>query len=598
MVDVGKDARWGRIMEGAGEDPYYCAQVSMARVKGFQGDDLSRDDTIAATAKHFAGYAYVESGREYNTVEISSNTLYNDIFPPFMACIKAGVKTFMTAFNELNGIPSTGHQFLLREVLQKQWQFDGVVVSDWGSVFEMITHGFAKNEADATKLATSAGCDIDMESQCYINHLKEVVEKGIIPEKIVDDAVSRILTLKFELGLFDDPYRYCIEEREGQITGHEIIKEACLDMAKKSIVLLKNEGSILPLQKQGLKIGLIGPLANNAKSPLGSWTIAADEEKAITVYEGLLAYGGNTINYSKGIKLIETEEPKFTTNISVNNTDYSGMDKAIEVAKHSDVVIMVLGEHAFQSGEARSRTNIGLPGLQQKLLEAVYQINKNIVLILLNGRPLAIPWAAEYIPAIVEAWQPGSQGGKAIAEILYGDYNPSGKLPVSFPRSVGQVPLSYRQKNTGRPRPKDKDSVFYSNYIDQQNSALYPFGYGLSYTTFSCSDVSLSKSSIRLNETLKVMVTVTNTGNVFGKEIVQLYIRDEFASTIRPTKELKDFRLIELNPGESKTVNFRVERSKLEFYNNHDWVVEPGNFLVFIGPDSTTNNKAKFTVKE
>lgn len=595
MVDVGRDARWGRVMEGAGEDPYYGSQVAIARIKGFQGDDLSKPDTIAATAKHFAGYAHSESGRDYNTVDVSINTLYNEIFPPFMASIEAGVKTFMTSFNDLNGIPATADEFLLRKVLKGDWEFEGSVVSDWSSIREMILHGYAKDDREAARLAANAGCDIDMESYGYVNFLEELVNVGAVSEELITDSARRVLTLKYELGLFDDPYKYCDEEREAKHTGSKEMREASLDMAKKSIVLLKNDNYTLPLQPKQQKIAIIGPLATEKTSPLGSWIVAASDQQAVSVVEGMHQFD-DSIPHVHGVRLLHDPMPTFGTPAIVNTHDRQGIDEAVELAKQSEVVVMVLGEHAYQSGESRSRTNIDLPGLQQELLEAVYAVNPNIVLVLMNGRPLTIPWAAHHIPAIVEAWQLGSESGNAIAQVLFGEYNPSGKLPMSFPRSVGQIPISYRKKNTGRPAPIEENSVFFSHYTDEQNDALYPFGFGLTYTSFGYSPVTLSSHEVAANQSIEAKVTVTNTGQRKGKDVVQLYIQDLFASTVRPTRELKDFRLVELEAGESKEVVFTIDSSKLQFFNNKEWVVEPGEFNVFVGNDSTTQNRSTFTV--
>ncbi|MGB6267994.1 MAG: glycoside hydrolase family 3 N-terminal domain-containing protein, partial [Olleya sp.] len=450
MVDVSRDARWGRVMEGAGEDTYLGSKIAVARVKGFQGEDLSAHNSIAACAKHFAAYGFAESGRDYNTADVGTSTLNNIILPPFKAAKDAGVRTFMNSFNELNGIPATGDKYLQRDILKEQWGFDGFVVSDWGSITEMIAHGHAKDGKHATELAANAGSDMDMESYLYVEELAGLVKEGKVDEKLIDDAARRILRVKFELGLFDDPYKYLDEAREKEVIGSQVIHDAALDMAKKSIVLLKNENNLLPLKKEGQKIALIGALASDKTSPLGSWRIAAKDNTAVSVLEGLNEYSGNTVTYAKGTDVSIGKE-EFAFEIKVNMTDKSDFNKAIQTAKQADVVVMVLGEHGFMSGEGRSRTELGLPGVQQELLEEIYKVNKNIVLVLNNGRPLTITWADDNIPAIVEAWQLGTQSGHAIAQVLYGDYNPSGKLPMTFPRNVGQVPIYYNYKNTGRP---------------------------------------------------------------------------------------------------------------------------------------------------
>ena len=597
MVDISRDARWGRVMEGAGEDPFLGSKIAYARIKGFQGHDLSAINTVAACAKHFAGYGFSEAGRDYNTVDVGTSTLYNIIFPPFRAAIDADVKTFMNSFNELDGIPATGNAFLQRQVLKKGWNYQGFVVSDWGSILEMVKHGYSEDGKAAAESAANAGCDMDMESYLYIKHLKTLVEEGKVSIAKVDEAVRRILRVKYELGLFDDPYRYCDKEREKDI-GNKKHLETALDMARKSIVLLKNDEQLLPLKKEGLKIAVIGPLADDKNSPLGSWRLAADDNSAISVMEGLQKYKGNRLNYHKGVELVKGQED-FVLELEINTTDRDGIDGAVEIAKNKDVVIMVLGEHGYQSGEGRSRADLNLPGLQQELLEAVYAVNKNIVLVLMNGRPLAINWADENIPAIVEAWQLGTQSGNAIAQVLYGDYNPSGKLPMTFPRSVGQIPLYYNYKNTGRPDEPGPNSVFWSHYSDEVNTPLYEFGYGLSYTTFDYKNLKLSADSIGKDNKLNATFDLTNTGNYAGREIVQLYIRDLFASTTRPVKELKDFQIVYLEPGESKKISFIIDSTTLEYYSaNNRWESEPGEFRLFIGGSSNTKLEASFLLLE
>ena len=594
MVDIARDARWGRVMEGAGEDPFLGSKIAVARVKGFQGDDLAATNTILACAKHFAGYAFAEAGRDYNTVDVSESTLQNTIFPPFKAAVDAGVRTFMNSFNELNGIPATGNSYLQREVLKGDWKFDGFVVSDWGSINEMISHGYAKDSKQAAEIAINAGSDMDMESSAYVEHLVTLVKEGKVKESDVDDAAKRILKVKFELGLFDNPYKYCDENREKETVGKAEFQQGVLDMAKKSIVLLKNEKELLPLKKSGQKIALIGALANDKTSPLGSWRLAADENSAVSVLEGLQNYKGNQLTFTKGAD-VTIGRTQFIWETKINMTDKSGFAEAIAVAKQSDVVVMVLGEHGLQSGEGRSRTDIGLPGVQQELLEAIFNVNPNIVLVLNNGRPLAIPWADEHIPAIVEAWQLGTQSGNAIAQVLYGDYNPSGKLPMTFPRNVGQVPIYYNYKNTGRAVMNEPESVFWSHYIDEKNTPLYPFGYGLSYSKFEYSDIQLSKSSFTKNEKIEVSVYIKNTGKVTGKEVVQLYIRDLIGSITRPVKELKGFEMIELQPNETKKVVFTIDEKTIEYYTaSRKWEAESGDFKVFIGGSSVTKLERDF----
>ncbi len=599
MVDVSRDARWGRVMEGAGEDPFLGSRIAEARVHGFQGTNLTDNNTVAACAKHFAAYGFVESGRDYNTVDIGENTLHNIVLPPFKAAVDAGVKTFMNSFNELNGIPATADENLQRNILKGEWGFDGFVVSDWGSIKEMMDHGYAKNSNHAGELALNGGSDMDMESYIYLNHITSLLKEGKVQSTQIDDAVRRILKVKFELGLFDDPYLYCDEEREKKITGSEEIRTGVLDIAKKSIVLLKNENNILPLQKEGLKIALIGPLSDDKNSPLGNWRIAAENNSAVSVLEGMEKYSGNTIVHAQGVRLVNAI-PAFHEEVVINTTDKCGFKAAKKAAKKADVVVMVLGEYGFQSGEGRSRTRLDLPGFQQELLEEIAKINSNIVLVLMNGRPLVLNWADENVPAIIEAWHLGTESGNAIAQVLYGDYNPSGKLPMSFPRSVAQMPLYYNYKNTGRPGADGADagSVFWSHYGDEKNSPLYPFGYGLSYTSFEYSEIELNSNKLTINSEITVSVKVKNTGKVKGKEVVQMYIKDHFASTTRPVKELKGFKLIELGPGESRTISFTINADLLKFYSaRKKWESEPGKFSVFIGSDSATKRKAIFDLK-
>ena len=594
MVDISRDARWGRVMEGAGEDPYLGSKIAVARVQGFQGEDLSATNTILACAKHFAGYGFAEAGRDYNTVDISETVLQNTIFPPFKAAVDAGVRTVMNSFNELNGIPATGNSYLQREVLKGDWKFDGLMVSDWGSINEMVAHGYAKDSKQAAEIAINAGSDMDMESSAYVAHLLELVKEGKVKESLIDDAARRVLKVKFELGLFENPYKYCDENREVATLGKQEFQDGVLDMARKSIVLLKNDKELLPLKKSGQKIAVIGALANDKTSPLGSWRIAADDDSAVSVLEGLQKYSGNQLTYSKGADVTEGRT-QFIWETKINTTNKSGFPAAISVAKDADVVIMVLGEHGLQSGEGRSRTDIGLPGVQQELLEAVLKVNPNVVLVLNNGRPLAIPWADENIPAIVEAWQLGTQSGNAIAQVLYGDYNPSGKLPMTFPRTVGQVPIYYNFKNTGRSAMNEPESVFWSHYIDEKNTPLYAFGHGLSYSKFEYNKLQLSSPSFTKNGKIMVSVTVKNTGKVTGKEVVQLYIRDLIGSVTRPVKELKGFEMIELQPNEMKEVTFEINEKTIEYFTaNRKWEAEPGDFKVFIGGSSVTKLEGDF----
>lgn len=591
MLDISRDPRWGRVMEGSGEDPFLASKIGVARIKGFQGNDLASVNTIAATAKHFAAYGFVESGRDYNTVDVGTSTLYNIIFPPFKAAVEANVQTVMNSFNVINGIPATANQWLQRDILKSEWNFKGFVVSDWGSGLEMIEHGFAKNLSEVAEMSANGGSDMDMESYAYVKHLKKEVESGKVKIKIIDEAVERILLVKYALGLFDDPYKYCSKQREKEWIKNSSFDTTVLEIARESIVLLKNENKLLPLKKEQKNIAVIGSLANDKNSPLGSWRLGADDSSAISVLEGLKKYN-NQISFSKGAELISST-PKFIDELKINTTDKSGFNAAIQLAKKSSIVIMVLGEYGYQSGEGRSRVDIGLPGVQQELLEVVYKVNPNIILVLMNGRPLTISWAHKNIPAIVETWQLGSQSGNAIADVLFGIYNPSGKLPMTFPRSVGQIPLYYNHYNTGRPGPK-KD-VFWSHYTDESNKPLYPFGYGLSYSKFEYSNLSLNTSD---QKKIKVQVTVKNTSEIAGEEIAQLYIRDKVASIVRPVKELKGFKKFKLLPNESKTIEFILTEKELGFYNNiGKFIIEPGEFDIMVGTSSESVLSKSFILK-
>ncbi|MEO1485981.1 MAG: beta-glucosidase BglX [Bacteroidota bacterium] len=591
MVDISRDPRWGRVMEGAGEDTYLGMQIAKARVKGFQGEDLSQPNTIAACAKHFAAYGFAEAGKEYNTTDIGTSTLYNTVLPPFKAAVDAGVKTVMNGFNLLNGVPVTGDAHLQRDILKGKWGFEGFVISDWASISEMVPHGIANDLKHSAELGAKAGSDMDMESYAYVRHLADLVKEGRVPETLVDDAVRRILRVKFELGLFDDPYRYCDEAKEDALLYHEDHKKSVQDMALKSMVLLKNENKLLPLAKDQAKIAVIGELAAEKNSPLGSWRLGSDDGTAVSVLEGLEQFSQN-VTYARGPKVFG-ENANFLDEVVVNTEDTSGMDEAVALAKASDVVVMVLGEHGFQSGEARSRTQLGLPGVQLDLLKAVHAVNPNIVLILMNGRPLTITWEAENIPTILEAWQLGTESGNAIAKVLFGEYNPSGKLPMTFPRSVGQIPIYYNHFNTGRPNPEP--NVFWSHYSDEVNAPLYPFGHGLSYTTFAYEDL---KINVKEDGSVKVNAKVTNTGDVLGEEVIQLYIQDKKASIARPVQELKGFQKVGIPPGETKTVTFILTDKELGFFNHqHEFVVEPGKFGVMVGGSSADGLKGGFTKK-
>ena len=593
MVDISRDARWGRVMEGAGEDPYLGSLVAKARVKGFQGNDLSEINSIVACAKHFAGYGFSEAGRDYNTTDFNHYTLHNTIMPPFKAAVDAGVRTFMNSFNTLDEIPATGHIHIQRDILKGDWDFDGFIVSDWGSIDQMIPHGFARDGNHAAELAVIAGSDMDMESSLYVSQLVSLVKSGKVDVEIINDAVRRILRVKYELGLFKDPYKYCNKERSDSELASDENMSVALDAAKKSIVLLKNNNQLLPLEKEGEKIAIIGPLANDKNSPLGNWRSQAVYNSATSVVEAMDKYNGNKTIFEKGVDLYYGKT-NFHNRVKINYDDRSGFSKAKFAAANSDVVIMVLGEEGNQSGEGRSRTNIGLPGLQLELLKEISKVNNNIVLVVMSGRPLDLTWEDENIPAIVQAWHLGSKSGDAIAQVLYGDYNPSGKLTMSFPRNVGQVPVYYNFKNTGRPSTSI-EQVTNSGYADVENSPLYPFGFGLSYTNFKYSNLTIDSSELDYNSKINISVKIENTGFLTGKEVAQLYIRDIVGSIARPMKELKGFEIIELAPGESKVVNFEIDSSLLEFYTyENKWEAEVGKFHAFIGTNSDVSDFKEF----
>ena len=592
MIDISRDARWGRIMEGSGEDPYLTSKVAVAKVKGYQGDDLSDPKTIAATAKHFAGYGLAEGGKDYNAVNIGTNELHNVVLPPFKAAADAGVATFMNSFNTIDGIPATGSESLQREILKGEWDWKGFVVSDWGSIAEMIPHGFARDKIHAAEIAIKAGSDMDMEGGAYEAGLEKLVEEGKIDESLIDEAVRRILRVKFKLGLFEDPYRYMSEDFASTVP-YEEHKKTARDIAKKSIVLLKNENDLLPLKNDLNKIAVIGPLADDKDTPIGNWRAQGETDSAISVLEGLKnANIDAEISYAKGVTLGEGER-SFLMPLKINKTDRSGISDAVAKAKDAEVVVMVLGEDAFQSGEGRSQANIGLAGLQMELLKEIHKVNKNIVLVLMNGRPMEITWSSENVPAIVEAWQLGSESGNAIADVLTGKYNPSGKLPVSFPRAVGQEPLYYNRMNTGR--PSNDQHVTYSHYTDIPNGPLYPFGFGLSYTTFEYGDAKLSSEELQDGDSITLSIPVSNTGDVKGKEVVQLYLHDLVATVARPVRELKGFQMVELEPGETKTLEFEVNEEMLEFYTaSGEWKAEPGEFELMVGGNSEDVKTVKF----
>lgn len=589
MVDISRDPRWGRVMEGAGEDAYLGSLVAKARVKGFQGTNTGKLDEVLACAKHFAAYGAAIGGRDYNSVDMSLRTLWEVYLPPFKAAVDAGAATFMNSFNDINGIPATGNKYLQRDILKGKWKFDGFVVSDWGSIGEMIDHGFAANKKGAALAAILAGSDMDMESQSYLPHLASLVKEGKVPVRLIDDAVRRILRKKFELGLFEDPFRFSNEQREQQALNNPQHRVIARQMAEKSIVLMKNEKNILPLSKNIKKLAIIGPLAKSEEDMLGFWNVAwPDNSDVVSQFEGLQNKLGNKTEliYAKGCGIADTSR--------------AGFAEAIAAAQQAEVVIVSVGEARDMSGEAKSRASIELPGVQEELLKALHATGKPMVVLINTGRPMVFNWTADNVPAILYTWWLGSEAGNAIANVLFGDYNPSGKLPMTFPRSEGQIPIYYNFLNTGRPAPdNDAPARYRAGYIDMVKSPKYAFGHGLSYTTFSYSNLKLDKKSITNKDSMTVTFTLTNTGKYAGEEVVQLYLRDEVASLVRPVKELKDFKKLMLQPDESKTIQFVINKEKLSFYNEKlDWLTEPGSFQLMIGSASNDIRlKEKFTLK-
>jgi len=579
MVDVSRDPRWGRISEGAGEDPYLGSRIAEARVRGFQGSDLSRNNTLIACAKHFAAYGAAKAGRDYHTVDMSERVLRETFLPPFKAALDAGVQSYMTAFNELFGVPATGSEFLLTDILREEWGFDGFVVTDYTSINEMLPHGVVANLQEAGELALQAGVDMDMQGAVFYDHLKQSLDNGEIDEVMIDRSVERVLRAKYLLGLFEDPYRYSDTTRENQTVLAEAHLEMARDVARKSMVLLKNNG-VLPLSAQGQQIALIGPLADSQADLLGSWHAAGEAKDVVTLRQGLQEALGDRseLLYAKGC--------------SVEGGNRSGFPEALALARQADVAILAVGENWWMSGEAASRSELDLPGVQLDLIRDIKATGTPVVVVLMNGRPLAIPEVDEQADAILETWFSGTMGGAAIADILLGNYNPSGRLPVTFPRNVGQVPIHYSMKNTGR--PMDPDSKYTSKYLDVPNSPLYPFGYGLSYTTFEYGEPVVSAPSFTADEELRFSVVVENTGSLPGRETVQFYVRDLVGSVTRPVLELQGFEQIDLAPGEEKTVVFELSAEALRFYRRDmSYGFEPGEFELFVGPNASDLQSVK-----
>jgi len=583
MCDISVEPRWGRVSEGAGEDPYLGSKIAAARVHGFQGNNLSDTLTILACVKHFAAYGAPLAGRDYNTVDMSERVFLDIYLPPYKAAIDAGAMSVMSSFNELFGVPASGSKYLLTDILRTQLGFKGFVVTDYTSINEMVNHGIAANEADAGLLAVKAGVDMDMQGEVYFKYLKKQVNEGLVPDKSINDAVKRILRVKFMLGLFKDPYLYCNEAREKREIYSPAHLDAELDVARKSMVLLKNDNNALPLKK-GEKIAVIGALAVSTRDLLGSWKAAGDWNFMKSTLDELKAYNGEeNVTYSEGCKPI--------------GEDRNGFAAAMTTASHADKIVMVIGESCDWSGEATSRSSIKIPGVQSELLEKLKELNKPIVVVLMNGRPLDLSKESEMATSILEVWFPGTMGGKAITQVLYGEYNPSGKLTMTFPRNLGQVPIFYYEKNSGRPIYLP-DPKYKSRYIDSPNDPLYPFGFGMSYTTFAYSNIKLSSNELAEKGELKATVNVTNTGSVAGEEVVQCYVRDLVGSVTRPVKELKGFEKIALKAGESKNITFTITPDMLAFHRlDMTYGTEPGEYKLFIGGNSSDVKETGFRLK-
>jgi len=577
MVDIARDPRWGRVMEGSGEDTYLGTKIGLARIKGFQGRGLGSLDAVMACAKHFAAYGAAVGGRDYNSVDMSLRQLNETYLPPFKAAAEAGVATFMNSFNDISGIPATANKYIQRDLLKGKWNYKGFVVSDWGSIGEMVPHGYAKDANEAAERAIQGGSDMDMESRVYMAELPKLVKEGKVDPKLVDDATGRILTKKFEMGLFDDPYRFSDEKRQKEQTDNLENRKFGREFGSKSIVLLKNQGNILPLSKTTKTVALIGPFGKETVANHGFWSVAFkdDNQRIVSQFDGIKNQldKNSTLLYAKGCNVDDQDKTQFA--------------EAIETAKKADVVIMTLGEGHAMSGEAKSRSAIGFTGVQEDLLKEIAKTGKPIILMVNAGRPLIFNWASDNISTIVYTWWLGTEAGNSIADVLFGTVNPGGKLPMSFPRTEGQIPLYYNHYNTGRPAKNNTDRNYVSAYIDLDNDPKYPFGYGLSYTDFKYSDMVLSSTSLTGNQSLNIGVTVSNTGKYDGEEVVQLYIRDLFGKVVRPVKELKGFQKVLIKKGENKKVEFKLTPEDLKFFDdnlNFDW--EGGEFDIMIGTNS------------
>ncbi|RSK45047.1 beta-glucosidase BglX [Hymenobacter rigui] len=601
MVDIARDPRWGRISEGSGEDPYLGSQIARVMVRGYQGDDLKKNNTVMACVKHFALYGAAEAGRDYNTTDMSLVRMYNEYLPPYKAALDAGTGSFMSSFNDINGVPATANKWLMTDLLRKQWGFTGFVATDYTAINEMTNHGMG-DDRQTSALALNAGIDQDMVGEVFLKNLAQNLKDGTVTQAQIDQACRRILEAKWKLGLFEDPYRYTNEERaKATMMKKEFVDDARV-IARKSMVLLKNNNNTLPLKKQGT-VALIGPLATRQRDMIGSWSAAGDWKQAVSLEQGMRNVAGS------GVKIVTAQGANFTddqqmiTRLNEHggelNVDQRSAEElireAVQVAQQADVIVAAVGESQGMTGEAASRADIGLPGQQLELLKALKKTGKPLVLVLMNGRPLTLPWEDKNADAMLETWFAGSQAGNAIADVLFGNYNPAGKLTATFPQHVGQVPLYYNHKNTGRPYTNGTPDWYKSRYLDLPNDPLYPFGYGLSYTTFEYGKPELSTNTLAMNGTLEVKVTVRNTGNFDGEEVVQLYTRDMVGSISRPVQELKGFQKIMLKKGESRTVSFRLTPEDLKFYNaDLQFVAEPGDFQVMVGGNSRDVQMAAF----
>ena len=600
MVDIARDPRWGRIMEGAGEDPYLGSRMAEAQVRGFQGSSLNAPDSILACVKHFAGYGAAVGGRDYDSSDISDEQLWNVYLPPFHAAVQAGAATLMSAYMDLNTVPATGNRWLLHDVLREQWGFTGFVVSDWNSIPSLETHGFAADPEDAAVRAVNAGVDMEMTSTTYRDNLAKAVKEGLVRESTIDDAVRAILLEKYRLGLFNNPY-VPIERSQKELVSDEQ-RAASRSIATRTAVLLRNENNLLPLRRDLKSIAVVGPLIDSRPDVMGSWSLGSHAEDTVTVVEGLrrhLASGSTKLLATKGVEIergqpsiFDDQFPSPKPTLTTEAQKEAEFQHAIDLIKQADVAVLALGEAQTMSGERASRSSLILPGKQQQLLEAAVATGKPVVLVLINGRPLNITWASGHVPAILEAWYPGTEAGDAIADLLFGDAVPGGKLPVTWPRSVGQVPIFYARGLTQIPEAPD------TRYWDGSSAPLYPFGYGLSYTSFSLGPVHTSADKVKSDASIEVSVDVTNTGKISGDQVVQLYTHQRAGSASRPVRELKGFRRVTLHPGERQTVTLKLDTKELGFWSpqTHRWSIEPGSFDLWVGTDSNATEHAAFQV--